>query len=37
MVSIVADMKWMHVIMLAYGFGGVINHALMLGKYIIKN
>lgn len=32
MVTLVADMKWMYVFLLAYCFGGVINHALMLGK-----
>lgn len=32
MVAVVADMKWTYVFLLAYCFGGVINHALMLGK-----
>jgi len=32
MLAVVKDMSWKFVILLAYCFGGVINHALTLGK-----
>lgn len=33
MLFFVANLPWYLVIGLAYGFGGIINHSLMLGKY----
>lgn len=35
MLFFVSKLPWYLVIGLAYGFGGVINHSLMLGKYTV--
>lgn len=34
MIAAVSEMSWTYIILLAYCFGGVINHALTLGTYV---
>lgn len=34
MLPIVGNMRWPYLLLLAYFFGGVINHALMLGNHL---
>jgi len=37
MITAVAEMRWLYVVLLAYCFGGVINHALMLAIHEIAH
>ena len=31
----ISQQNWLHILLIGYSFGGVINHALMLGKELV--